>query len=220
MKYYLDTEFIEGPKQRKVFGFKVGRPVPTIDLISIGIVAEDGRKLYLLNADCELGYAWQNEWVRNNVLRPIYCETYSGDQRLHYDFALGTMRRLFKRKGLKTADLRTAIAEFVGFHAFMRCPGIPASTVYRHYLKPEQLPSFYGYYSDYDWVVFCQLFGRMIDLPEGFPMYCLDLKQEMKRLNAPDSIKPENGNEHNALADAKWNKLLHERLIAQYPNVA
>lgn len=36
---------------------------------------------------------------------------------------------------------------------------------------------FYGYYCDYDWVVFCWLFGKMIDLPKGFPMYCKDLKQ-------------------------------------------
>ncbi len=36
---------------------------------------------------------------------------------------------------------------------------------------------FYGYYCDYDWVLFCSLFGKMIELPKGFPMYCRDLKQ-------------------------------------------
>lgn len=38
---------------------------------------------------------------------------------------------------------------------------------------------FHAYYADYDWVVFCWLFGRMIDLPKGFPMYCVDIKQIM-----------------------------------------
>ncbi len=38
-------------------------------------------------------------------------------------------------------------------------------------------PEIYGYYADYDWVLLCSLFGRMIDLPKGFPMYCIDLKQ-------------------------------------------
>lgn len=28
-------------------------------------------------------------------------------------------------------------------------------------------PQFYGYYADYDWVVFCQIFGTMMDLPRG-----------------------------------------------------
>jgi hypothetical protein len=36
---------------------------------------------------------------------------------------------------------------------------------------------FYGYYCDYDWVTFSWIFGKMIDLPNGFPMYCIDLKQ-------------------------------------------
>jgi hypothetical protein len=95
---------------------------------------------------------------------------------------------------------------------------------------------FYAYYADYDWVVFCWLFGKMIDLPKGFPKYCRDLKQtsddvydEKKKSYYENSkeqaIKhsgvfldelsdhpdyPQQSNEHNALADAKWNKELHK----------
>ena len=66
-------------------------------------------------------------------------------------------------------------------------------------------PEIWGYFSDYDWVAFCQLFGCMIDLPDGFPMYCLDLKQEMHRLGVAREQLPEQAaNEHNALADAFW----------------
>src|SRR5690349_13344625 len=35
--------------------------------------------------------------------------------------------------------------------------------------RNREKPEFWGYYSDYDWVVFCQLFGRMIDLPKDYP---------------------------------------------------
>ncbi len=52
MKYFFDTEFIENGK--------------TIDLISIGIVAEDGRELYCVNQDAKLHLA--SDWVRQNVL--------------------------------------------------------------------------------------------------------------------------------------------------------
>jgi hypothetical protein len=64
----------------------------------------------------------------------------------------------------------------------------------------------WGYFSDYDWVVFCQLFGRMVDLPAGFPMFCLDLKQEMHRLGVTkdDPMFPKQENAHDALADARW----------------
>ena len=96
-------------------------------------------------------------------------------------------------------------------------------------------PEFYAYYADYDWVVFCWLFGKMIELPNGFPMYCRDLKQMIdnncafwkgqgelgmgsKDMNH-DKLKqhihyPIKYNEHNALADAHWNKRLYEFLIS------
>ena len=73
-------------------------------------------------------------------------------------------------------------------------------------------PEFWGYYADYDWVVFCQLFGTMMDLPKGWPMYCRDLKQWCDQLGNPKLPKQET-TEHNALADAKWNKQAYEFLV-------
>jgi len=66
-------------------------------------------------------------------------------------------------------------------------------------------PEFWAYFADYDWVALCQLYGRMIDLPDGFPMYCNDLKQRMgvrglKREHMP----PQTGTAHSALEDARW----------------
>lgn len=67
-------------------------------------------------------------------------------------------------------------------------------------------PEFWAYFADYDWVVFCQLYGRMLDLPEGFPMYCMDLKQLMKTAGVRKNQLPKQpeGSEHDALADATW----------------
>ena len=52
MRYWFDTEFIEDGK--------------TIDLISIGILAEDGRELYLESSECGLTRA--SQWVKDNVI--------------------------------------------------------------------------------------------------------------------------------------------------------
>lgn len=52
MRYWLDTEFIEDGV--------------TIDLISIGIVAEDGRELYCESSGANLTRA--SKWVQDNVL--------------------------------------------------------------------------------------------------------------------------------------------------------
>ena len=96
MKYYLDTEFIEGT-QKTIFG----ETNPTIDLISIGLVDENGREFYTICKDFNLKEAWsrwqekecckvpsmcgsktegkcegfkREYWIRDNVLRPIYEE--------------------------------------------------------------------------------------------------------------------------------------------------
>lgn len=62
-------------------------------------------------------------------------------------------------------------------------------------------PEFWAYYADYDWVALCQLYGRMIDLPKGWPMYCRDLKQLAGDFDL-SSVKQHR--EHNALDDALW----------------
>ena len=72
-------------------------------------------------------------------------------------------------------------------------------------------PQFWGWYSDYDWVVFCQTFGRMIDLPQLFPKWCLDLKQLAWSKGNPELPKKPMV-EHNALYDAQWNMEAHDFL--------
>ena len=154
MKYFIDTEFLEngsGP----------------IHLLSIGIVAEDGRELYAVNSLCPIEQA--NKWVKENVL-PHILMAYALDPR----------------------TIKSEVLDFVS--------------------AGEGKPEFWGYYADYDWVVICQLFGRMIDLPKGWPMYCMDIKQLRKSLGDPKL--PEQGKgEHNALDDARWNKIAYEYLL-------
>jgi hypothetical protein len=77
-------------------------------------------------------------------------------------------------------------------------------------------PEFWGYFSDYDWVVFCQIFGNMIDLPEGYPQFCLDLKMWMHLLGVARHELPEQKTmEHNALHDARWCKEVYFYLLSR-----
>lgn len=153
MRYFIDTEFAETG----------GLPSPTIDLISIGIVAEDGREYYAESSEFSVGNC--NQWVAENVL------PYLGPA-----------------EGRKTRNtIRDEITMFVNGDPFAE---------------------FWGYYSSYDWVVFCWLWGCMIDLPKGFPMLCRDLQAEWLRLGCPDIKPPDPKDEHHALADARWNEQL------------
>ena len=160
IKYFFDTEFIEN-----------GR---TIDLISIGIVCEDGREFYCYNLDCD--HTQADDWVKENVLK------YLPEKNLK-NIAMSSDNIFSKYSEHKRISLE--ILKFCSIE----------------YGKPE----FWAYYADYDWVALCQLFGRMIDLPTHFPMYCNDLKQEVNRLGNP-KLPEQKENEHNALEDARWVK--------------
>lgn len=72
---------------------------------------------------------------------------------------------------------------------------------------------FWGYYSSYDWYILCRLMGGMLHTPEGWPYYCKDIIQVMDHYRIPrDKLPPDPPNEHNALADARWNKKAYESL--------
>jgi hypothetical protein len=67
-------------------------------------------------------------------------------------------------------------------------------------------PEFWAWYADYDWVALCQLHGTMMDLPDGWPMYCRDFKQvvDEQRIGGLPVATTDDGPEHHALADARW----------------
>ena len=74
-------------------------------------------------------------------------------------------------------------------------------------------PEFWAYYSAYDWVSLCQMYGRMVDLPKGWPLFCRDVKQLCVDRGNPRL--PEQTGEHHALADAKWTKAAWDFLSAR-----
>lgn len=88
----------------------------------------------------------------------------------------------------------------------------------REFLLRDGAPEIWAYFADYDWVALCQLFGTMMDLPAGFPMYCLDIKQEMHRLGLESDQLPEQVGSHNALDDARWNLKAWQAIQARIRN--
>lgn len=89
----------------------------------------------------------------------------------------------------------------------------------------DEEPEFWGDYCAYDWVVFCWVFGTMMDLPEGWPMYCNDIRPWYNKFtltNAEKALKDfkdsveaigDFGN-HNALYDAHEVEALYHYLKA------
>jgi hypothetical protein len=152
-RFYYDTEFLENGV--------------TIDLISIGIVHEDGETYYAVSQDADWQKIRRDAWLRRNVLPHLPPEA------------------VWKPRAVIRAQVK------------------------RFLLSGPTLPELWAYYSSYDHVALAQLFGKMIDFPEGLPMYTNDLRSliqwtGMNRLPAQD------GEQHDALADAQWVKKAHE----------
>lgn len=296
MKYFLDTEFIEGTQKdtrlriaylvilslsssysvfcytydyiisASAFGllfiistyfYNISKKVtkPTIDLISIGIVSEDGREFYAISKDFNLKEAWnryqintkivvhsregisqyseekqvKEYWIRDNILKPIFNELIQKEKGAAYkaltlgisikvkdEFTYKNFKRLINKYGKTNKEVAKEVIAFAQGDSIERTN-----------------PTFYTYYGAYDWVVFCWLFGKMIDLPKGFPMFSKDLKVMLDdKVNSLDSVEnnqrahcyrfetkliaikemksyPTQDNCHNALDDAKWNKNLY-----------
>jgi hypothetical protein len=79
-------------------------------------------------------------------------------------------------------------------------------------------PEFWAYFADYDWVLFCWIFGSMTDLPQGWPMFCLDLKQEMYVCDIALTDLPSQSDEneaHEALIDARWLRAAYKVVMSR-----
>lgn len=185
-RYFYDTEFIEDGQ--------------TIDLISIGIVCEDGRELYLQSVEFEPKKA--NQWVKENVL--IHLALHPFDSRF------SSHSSSYDKLILDWAYHKTGGGQCCTGGIDPLCPWRTREQIKNEILAFMNVgkygkPELWAYYADYDHVAFCQLFGTMMDLPKDFPMYTRDIKQFHEMTGYP--ILPEQGKgEHNALADARWNK--------------
>lgn len=168
MRYFYDCEFLED-----------GR---TIELISIGIVAEDGRELYLVNRDAPWRRIKKHEWLMSNVVPKL--------PQPHGDWINQMPRRWpidFHNPAVRGRD---AIADRVV--AFLL--GNDQET----YTDLE----LWADYGAYDHVALCQLFGPMIALPSGVPMFTNDLQQAIRHAGNP-TMPEQVAGMHNALDDAR-----------------
>lgn len=172
MKFFIDTEFTN-------FG-----PFQPINLLSIGIVAEDGREYYAESLMTENNYRHVPDWVQENVLPHL----------IHYQHrdkcSTGAELEGCPQKWI--VDMRKDIREFIG----------------------NDRPTFHGYYSSFDYVCLSQIFGDFRQWPKGWPSFIFDIKQYAYYLNVrkKSNLPKQTGQAHNALEDARWNKVAWDYL--------
>jgi hypothetical protein len=168
MRFWYDCEFLD-----------TGH---SIDLISIGIVANDGREYYAINMDAPWQRISEHRWLVDNVL-PHLPHT-STDT---LDLADGR----YRQRSRIAAEVRTFL---LGEH--------PEDT---------SRPELWAWYGAFDHVALAWLWGPMCDMPAGIPFWTNDLKQLHYALGEPP-LPPHGRGEHDALADARWNRRAHQVL--------
>lgn len=183
-KYFYDCEFLEDGS--------------TINLVSIGIVCDDGRQYYAVNSEADWKRIEKDDWLMTNViphlpLRPGK-KPYKFENR-SWIWGLDMSSPLIKPKWVIANEVREFLLTEAGNGS-----------------EKHLMPELWAYYGAYDHVALARLWGKMINLPKGIPMWTHDL---MTLIEAhPNTKLPAHVGEHDALADARWNMAAHEWLTA------
>lgn len=185
---FYDTEFVDDGV--------------TIDLVSIGMVSlppHSGELYYIVADDRVIERVARHPWLTNNVLPhlPVFVDREYG-------------RTIVDPRGTYNP---VKSWEWNPKHPDFKCVA-PKSLIrdeVRKFILSRSHPQLWAWYGAYDHVALAQLFGSMVDLPHGVPMYTNDLKQECNRRGNPKMPAPAE-NAHNALADASWVAAAHALL--------
>jgi hypothetical protein len=173
LRFFYDTEFLDD-------GQRIG-------LISIGIVAEDGREYYAINADAPWPFIYEHDWLMENVIPYLgiieWIEQFPGD--FYPVFANFTQLRF-------SDQIAKDVMTFLD----------PDPEDYRH-------TELWAWCGAYDHVGLYQQWGPMESVHgTGLPFYTHDLKS-IHDLFLDDEQREElrnlpfGGDAHNALDDAR-----------------
>jgi hypothetical protein len=161
-----------------------------IELISIGMVCDDGREYYAVNRDMPKRKIRKHQWLMDNVV-PHLPRAHGDERNYQIGWLFNPYDRVVKR--------RPQIADEV-----------------RAFIQATPDVELWADYGAYDHVALAQLWGPMIALPDGVPMFTHDIQQEARRLGISwDDLPKQESGEHNALADARHNQIVRRWLAAR-----
>lgn len=188
MKLFFDTEFTGLHKNTT--------------LVSIGIVAENGKRFYAEFSDCDESQC--DDWIKENVLKHTI---------------LGGNETLAARLG---EDSNTTVV--LGSKADIRCE-------FCEWLKQFDEVQFVSDVCHYDMVLLIDIFGGAFDLPKNVSAVCYDINQDIARhygisdREAFDKSREDivselcgqqiEGEKHNALYDAEVIKAIYSEICGE-----
>lgn len=176
MNYFMDAEFLEDGS--------------TIDLISIAVVADDGREYYAISNEFNTRRVAESDWLMQNVMSSIPHDSMQ-DWLGQYPPIIS----LHRNDNVKSrAQIAQDIEEF--------------------FVGDAELWADYG---AYDHVALAQLWGPMVNLPANVPMYTNDIRTLVRLVervypHLNGELPRQGSGMHNALDDARYNRSLYRYL--------
>lgn len=165
MKIFYDCEFVER-----------GRDVP-MQLVSIGMICEDGRELYRINPE-SLSNVAIHPWLSVNVAPYLPMTSPSA--------------------GIIAWDEKHEEYQYVSMSFTQLIDDVLT------FIQATPDAELWAYYGAYDHVLLCQLFGSMSELPAGVPMITMDVQQHWLYFGDGKPLPPEPWHAHHAMHDARW----------------
>ena len=183
MRFFYDCEFIEDGS--------------TIQLISIGILSEDGREYYAVNSEMPMKRISEHDWLCRNVVPSLPV---TNPQRVR--------DQLDKRKFFCDIDSSTRLDFTLDTTNTCVKPLFVIANEVRDFLLSHEKPQLWAYCGAYDHVTLMWLWGPMARKPAGLPFYTRDLQQRIdeteERLGRAIELPEQAEGHHNALADARY----------------
>lgn len=174
MRIFYDTEFLQMPGKY-------------IELISIGMVAQDGREFYAVNSEMNTLTIARDRWLMDNVMSSIgHVEETS------YITAFGTPikdLRITDEHAMNAHDIRKGILDFIG----------------------EEEAELWAWMGAHDHRVLTTLFGDFSMQPGTVPFTTHDIATLVALTGEQPPRQPKGL--HNALADARWNVVRYDYLM-------
>lgn len=175
MRIFHDHEFLEDGRR--------------IYPISVGMVAEDGRELYLVNAEMPAPLIADRPWLMDNVV-PHLPTRHSMPGPMG---GTGGVTLDFFHDDVQPLDvIRAQVLDFI---------------------RATPDPQLWAWYGAFDHVSLAWLFGAMIDMPHVVPWFTNDIRTLalLAGVGAQAREPKQQGREHHALDDAK-----HDRELFHY----
>lgn len=193
MEVYYDAEFLEDGE--------------TIGLISLALLGANNSEYVAINAGMDVERIGRHDWLCKNVVPHLPL--------------VDKARVLKKIEHRAVRNMEFTDEDPLDFELDLTDINVkPVQVIANEVREFLRVPNLVlvSWYSGYDHVRLCQLWGPMVAKPPHVPMWTYDLRQAQYELGVPDEDLPRRpeGESHDVLSDARYHRQIARFLKSRF----